>query len=183
MLLSASQSQLLVVDMQERLIPAVADAEKVVANARKLVLAARRLGIPVAASEQHPQRLGATVGAMREALGQTVAHPKLAFSCARDEAIAAHVAELRKVGRDRLVICGVEAHVCVLQTAIDFSRAGCAPAVVSDAASSREPRSHELAMRRLESARVDVVSTEMVLFEWLERAGTPAFKDLLLLIK
>jgi nicotinamidase-related amidase len=183
MLLSAATSQLLVVDMQERLMPAVADGEAVLASACKLVLAASRLSVPVSASEQHPQRLGPTVGPMREALGATLAHPKLAFSCARDEVIAARIERLCVEGRDRLVVCGVEAHVCVLQTAIDFCRPGCRPAVVSDAAASRDPRSHALAMRRLEAAGVEILNTEMVLFEWLERAGTPGFRDLLALIK
>ena len=184
MLLSAAASQLLVIDVQERLLPAMAEGERAVTNICKLALAAQRLGIPVSASEQYPSGIGPTVAPIRAALGEERrVFPKLTFSCARDEAMAGHLAQVRAQGRGQLVICGIEAHVCVLQSAFDLVEAGYAVAVVADAVASRQAASRELALLRLAPAGVSVVNTEMVLFEWVERAGTTAFKDVLALIK
>jgi nicotinamidase-related amidase len=184
MLLSAGSSQLLVVDIQERLLPAMADGERVVANVRKLITAARRLNVPVTASEQYPKGIGHTVASVAEALGEApFVFPKVTFSCARDEAIADRLARVGANGRRQIVVCGIEAHVCVLQSALDLGHAGYEVAVVADAVSSRQVGSRELAFGRLGPSGVAIVNTEMVLFEWVERAGTAAFKDVLALIK
>lgn len=184
MLLSAAQCHLLVVGVQERLMPAMTEGDKALANIRRLVLAAHRLEIPVSASEQYPKGIGPTVASVRDALGEAaLVFPKLTFSCARDDALASRLAAVRTSGRDTVVVCGVEAHVCVLQTAMDLQAAGYRVAVVADATASRDPASKERALARLASAGVAIVDTEMVLFECLERAGTPAFKAVLALIK
>jgi len=183
-LLSAPTSQLLVIDVQERLLPAMADGARAMANMRKLILAARRLGIPASASEQYPKGIGPTVAPIRDALGEERhVFPKLSFSCARDEALAEHLAEIRAQGRRQLVVCGIEAHVCVLQSALDLVGAGYEVAVVADAVTSRQAASRDLALVRMGPAGISAVNTEMVLFEWVERAGTAAFKDVLALIK
>ena len=184
MMMSAISSQLIIVDIQERLAPAMHEPAETIANGSKLAQAARQLGIPVTITQQYPKGIGPTVAAVREAAGNdAVVLDKMSFSCARDDAIAARFGTLAQGGRRQAVLCGVEAHVCVLQTALDLVERGYATAVVADAISSRTPVSKELALRRMEQAGVSVVSLEMVLFEWLERAGTPQFKALLGLVK
>jgi nicotinamidase-related amidase len=185
MILSNVQSQLLVIDVQEKLAPAMSDAGPVIANSAKLIAAARHFGAPVTLSEQYPKGIGPTVAALREAAGDGAStFDKMAFSCARDEAICGHLGLLRE-GRTRrqIVLTGIEAHVCVLQTALDLRQTGYEVFVVADAIASRETASRDLALARMQQAGVHAVTTEMVIFEWLGRAGTPDFKALLPLIK
>jgi nicotinamidase-related amidase len=170
----------LVVDVQERLAPAIADGAAVIAACRMLVLAARRLGVPVLASEQYPQGLGPTVAALRASLGEAQRLAKTAFSCAAEPAIAAAV---EASGRRTLLVCGMEAHVCVLQSALDFRRRGLAVALVADATGSRRAESRALALERARAAGCAVVDVEMAVFEWLERAGTAEFRALAPLLK
>ena len=184
MLFAAAHSQLLVVDIQERLLPAMAGPESVVKNTATLMSAARRLGVPVVISEQYPERLGPSVAEVRDAAGNAAAtFGKLSFSCARDAALKAHVEAARAGGRGQIVIAGIESHVCVMQSALDFAQAGMQVCVVGDAASSRQTTSHEAALARLAGAGVVVATTEMIVFEWLERAGSADFKALQGLIK
>lgn len=177
MLLHAKSSVLLVVDIQARLLPAMAEPELVTANTAKLVAAAKRLAIPVVVSEQYPKGLGPTVESLAGA-GTVIA--KMSFSCAADPGIAAH---LESLGRRRIVLCGIESHVCVLQTALGLKAKGYEVAVVWDAVSSRKLADKELAAGRLRAGGVDLVGTEMAIFEWLGVAGTPEFKELSALIK
>ncbi len=184
MLLSAQRSQLIVVDVQARLMPAIAEADQLLANATILLKAARTLGVPVTVTEQYPKGLGTTVESVTEALPpDAVVLPKITFSAAGDAAIAERIAVLRGEGRDQLVICGAEAHVCVLQTALAFRNAGLNVFVVADAVSSRSAHSVNAACARLLHADCHWVTTEMVLFEWMERAGTYDFRSLSALIK
>ena len=180
MLIRAARSCLLLVDVQERLAPAVPDADTVVANCARLVEAARRLEIPVLASEEYRSGLGITVSPLIEGLDEGERFEKLHFSCADDPGIAARLEEL---GRDQVVIAGLETHVCVLQSALGLKEAGFAPFVVADATASRTDANKALAINRLRRGDVGIVSVEMVLFEWLAIAGTPEFKDVLRLIK
>lgn len=184
MLLSAQRSQLVVVDVQARLMPAISGANQVLANAGILLKGAGTLGVPVTVTEQYPKGLGATVEAVTEALPpEAVVLPKITFSAAGDAAIAERIAALRGEGRDQLVVCGAEAHVCVLQTALAFRNAGFNVFVVADAVSSRSPHSVSAACARLLHAGCHWVTTEMVVFEWMERAGTDDFRALSPLIK
>jgi nicotinamidase-related amidase len=184
MLLSANRSQLVVVDVQTRLMPAIADADQILANAIILLTAADRLGVPVTVTEQYPKGLGATLESVLEAFPpETVVFPKTTFSAAGDAAIAERITALRGEGRDQLVICGAEAHVCVLQTALAFRNAGFNIFVVADAVSSRSQHSVNAACARLLHAGCHWVTTEMVVFEWMERAATEDFRALSPLIK
>jgi len=180
MLIHRHDSMLFVVDEQARLAAAMFSRDQTVANTRILLRAATRLGVPVIASEQYPKGLGPTVPEIASLLPQGSICEKLHFSCANDEGIAARVA---KLGRSQVVVAGMEAHVCVLQTALGLKARGYEPFVVADATSSRRPESCALAMDRLRTAGVTIVSTEMVAFEWLEKAGTTEFKEILALIK
>lgn len=176
----ADDSCLLVVDIQDRLLPKMAHPERVVANTAVLLQAAGRLGVPVLASEQYPRGLGPTVADVAQRLPAGAVVEKLAFSCLGEPGFAER---FRALGRSQAVVCGMEAHVCVMQTVDDLAAAGTRTFVVADAASSRDAANHELAMARMAQAGAVVVSTEMVVFEWLARAGTDAFRELSALIK
>lgn len=180
MLIERQRSCLLVIDVQERLLPAMAEGGNVVANAAVLIKAANRLGIPVLLSEQYPKGLGPTVAALSALVPEGLAVAKTEFSCA---AAPGYLDRLRATGRDQLVLAGIEAHVCVLQTALQFRSLGYAVFVVADAVSSRKPESVGLALARMREAGAVPVTTEMVLFEWLGRAGTAEFKELSALIR
>lgn len=180
MLIRRDHSALFVVDEQSHLAPAMFSRDQAVANTAILLKAAARLGVPVLASEQYPKGLGTTVPQIAALLPPGSTAEKIHFSCAADPGITARVEAL---GRRQVVVAGMEAHVCVLQTALDLKERGYDVHVVADATSSRRPESHALAMDRLRLAGIPVVNTEMVVFEWLGQAGTAEFKELLALIK
>ncbi|MDB5572027.1 MAG: hydrolase [Hyphomicrobiales bacterium] len=183
-LLSRARAHLMVVDVQERLLPAMTAPDALVAQCARLIQGAARLGAPITVSEQYPKGIGATVESLRGLLPDGAATlSKMAFSCMGDAAIAERVRALAAAGRTEVLVCGIEAHVCVLQTAIALQEAGLRAFVAADAVSSRQPLSRDLALRRMELAGVGVVSVEMALFEWLGEAGTPDFKALAPLIK
>jgi nicotinamidase-related amidase len=181
MLLEASKASLLLVDIQERLLPAMDEPERVLAKSQILLQAAQVLDLPVTISEQYPKGLGKTVAPLQYESAQVF--EKLAFSCWRDVAVKNHFINLHETGRPLVVVAGIETHVCVLQTCIDLAHAGFGVFAVADATSSRKPESALLALERMRGAGVEVVNTEMVVFELLEKAGTAAFKLLSGLIR
>ncbi len=181
MLIDASKSSLLLIDVQERLLPVMAEANSVLRYSHILLKAAAELLLPISISEQYPKGLGKTIDGLHK--DNAAVFEKTAFSCWRDEALRTHLISLHEGGRPQVVIAGIEAHVCVLQTAIDLSQAGFAVYVVADAVSSRSSASVSLAFDRLRGSGVAIVNTEMVVFEWLQKAGTPQFKTLSALIK
>jgi nicotinamidase-related amidase len=141
--------------------------------------AAKRLEIPVSVTEQYPKGLGPTVPSVQEALPpETVTLAKTTFSAARDPAIAERIAALRGSGLNQLVICGTEAHICVLQSALEFRNTGLDVFVVADAVSSRSNHSVAAACARLLHAGCHWVTTEMVAFEWMGEAATDDFRAL-----
>ena len=174
-LLDRNRAQLGVIDVQERLMPAIHEGTRVVENAIRLITAARRLSIPVWASEQYPKGLGHSVPEIAEVVADNELFTKTAFSCARDADLSAHVESLR---RRQIVLCGVESHVCVLQSALGYREQGYDVFVVIDAVSSRAPSSMDAAAARLRETGVELVTVEMVLFEWIADATDPAFRDL-----
>ncbi|MBI1205653.1 MAG: isochorismatase family protein [Azospirillum sp.] len=180
MLLDADRSLLVIIDLQERLLPAIHDRARVIANTRVLLQAAAALGVPVIATEQYPKGLGRTVAELLELLPAPPPIAKLHFACTGEPAFAAALAAS---GRDQIVLAGTEAHVCVLQTALGLRQLDRTCFVVADAVSSRTPDNAELGLKRMAANGVELVSTEMTLFEWMGRAGTPAFKAVSRLIK
>jgi nicotinamidase-related amidase len=183
MLIDASKSSLLIVDVQEKLLPAMANAEDLVKRSSILLRAAKTLEVPVTVSEQYPKGLGRTVNALHEGVGNAPVFEKLNFSCWRDISMRARLIGLHDTGRPQVVIAGIEAHVCVAQTAIDLAQSGFGVFVVADAVSSRVESSVSLALNRMAQCGIEVVNTEMAVFEWLGKAGTPEFKELSALIK
>lgn len=184
MLMEADRSILLIVDLQERLMPAIHAGAAVAERAGILIRAAEFLDIPVEVTEQYPRGLGPTVAAIRDILpAAAVIHEKITFSAQRDPAFAAHFALLRDSGRDQVVVVGAEAHVCVLQSALDLQAHRHQIFYVADAVGSRVPQSRDLAIDRARQAGCVVVNTEMVVFEWMERAGDDTFRALSRLIR
>jgi nicotinamidase-related amidase len=184
MLMNAASSQLLIVDMQDRLLEAVPDKTQVLERCIRLVRAASILGLPVTVSEQYPKGLGPTVEPLRQALGNTCQRiEKIEFSCFGNAALRARLQALRRKGRPQVILGGIEAHICVTQTAIDLVENGFSTFVAADATGSRVNESAVLALDRLNRDGARIVDSEMVLFEWLGKAGTPEFKEIQALVK
>ena len=179
-LIRRADSLLLVVDIQEKLAPAIHDNARITANSVRLLAGARQLGVPAFVSEQYVQGLGPSVAEIRDAAVDARFFGKTAFSCAAEPGV---VELLRSVQRRQVILTGTETHVCVLQTALGLREAGFDVYLVADAASSRTPENRQAAIDRLRAAGVGIVTTEMVLFEWLHRAATEEFRTLLPLIK
>lgn len=173
MLLKADESTLLVVDVQDKLIGAIDEAPRAVAAMKWLIDAAQLVGVPVAFSEQYPQALGGTVASLRAAAADAPVVAKTAFSCVAAQCLAGLPIEARK----QVVVCGIEAHVCVMQTALDLHAAGKEVFVVADAIGSRAAGDKVQALARMAAAGITVVTREMALFEWLRDSKAPGFKD------
>jgi nicotinamidase-related amidase len=173
MLLARDASVLLIVDLQERLLPHIHDADRVLEHAAWLLAVARRLRVPVVASEQYPSGLGATTPALRALLQPAEIVEKVHFSCVAEGCLQRHQAW----DRQQFVVAGTEAHVCVLQTAIGLIAAGKSVFVVAEAVGSRRSTDRELALARMRACGAHIVSREMVAFEWLGRAATEEFRD------
>lgn len=179
--LDRADALLLVVDLQERLASAMEPAAlaRVLKNAEILLRAALRLGMPVVASEQYPKGLGPTVARLRELLPAAPLE-KVEFSVGNNKALARTVLQ---TGRRQVIVVGMEAHVCVFQTARDLVRGGFAVFVPEDAVLSRTERNHATGLRLCERAGATLSCTESVLFDLLGEAGTPEFKELSPLIR
>lgn len=177
MLLTASGSALLLVDLQQRLMPAIHDGEAVVANAVRLAEGAALLDVPVCATEQNPAGLGPTVDALA-AYPQMVL-PKMAFGAVAEPGFAT----LLPPGTEEIVVAGCEAHVCVLQTVLGLLAARHRVLLVADAIGSRAPSNKTAAVDRMQRHGAEVVTTEMVLFEWLRDAHHPNFRAVQKLIR
>jgi nicotinamidase-related amidase len=177
-LMNREDSALLVVDAQEKLLSIIPGRERIIWNIRRLLDAAAIMEVPAAATEQYPERLSNTVPELRARLGP--APDKLSFSAC----VCGEIFERwRNDGRYRVAICGIETHVCVLQTALDLAAAGFEVYVVVDAVGTRVAIDHDTALRRMEAAGVILTTTEMVMFEWCRTAEAPEFKRISALAK
>lgn len=183
MTLIRERTTLVVLDVQERLFPAM-DAdhrEEVMRNIKVLVAVARRLKIPTLVTEQYPKGLGHTLEELKDALGPGVEpFEKVTFSCCGVEPLRARLAA---AGARHLVLTGIEAHVCVLMSALDLLAAGYSVHVVADAVTSRRQGNWRLAMDQLRQAGAVVTATETVLFQLLGQADTDDFRELARLIR
>jgi nicotinamidase-related amidase len=171
MLLTAEDAALLLIDLQERLMPVIHDHEAVVARTVRLAEAATLLGVPVRATEQNPAGLGPTVPPLAGYPQAVVS--KTTFSAAGDAGLSA----LLPAGSAQVVVAGCEAHVCVLQTVLDLLAAGRQVVWVADATGSRDPADRAVAIDRARQHGAEIVTSEMVLFEWLRDARHPRFRE------
>ena len=176
-LLNRKDSLLVIIDMQERLFPFIRENERVVENVIKLIKFSRIIGLPVVLTEQ--QKLGNTLLEIREELMDIQTIIKLEFNCFGSNEFAER---LRRMNRNSLIIAGIEAHICVAQTAL-HALSDYTVHVVSDAIGSRSPHNREVALSRMQQQGVTITSTEMVIYELLGKAGTDSFKETLELIK
>jgi nicotinamidase-related amidase len=179
----AARSQLLIVDMQERLAGAmeVSARDATLRAAGILAEAAGHMAIPVTVSEQYPKGLGPTVDSLRRQLpADARVLDKTAFSCCGEAGILDAVKAQR---RPQVIVCGMETHVCVLQTAMELLEADFSPFVVEDAVCSRDPANKANALHRLRQAGAVVTNCESVIFEWLRDSRHAQFKALSALIK
>lgn len=174
MLIERERSSLLVIDIQERLLPHIHEGQAVLANAVWLVKLAQRLGVPAMFSEQYPKGIGHTVAVLRGLTFPEAVAEKLHFSCVAAKCLDG----LTGSERPQVVVAGTESHVCVLQTVLDLRAQGKEVFVVADAVGSRKPSDKELALARMRSHGIHVVSREMVAFEWLRQAGTDEFREI-----
>lgn len=179
-LLRRSASALLVVDIQERIVKAMYEPRKVIDTTLKLIAGFSALGVPVYVTEQYPKGLGETESRIRGALGGITAKQKMTFSCVGAETL---FEELREASRTQIVVCGIEAHVCVQQTVLDLLANGFQVNLVADGVTSRNPADCATALRRMEKHGAEITTAESVLFELLEKSGTAEFKEISRIVK
>lgn len=173
-LMNPDDTGLLVVDMQDRLLAVQRDAERVGWNVRRLLDAAKLLGLPSAATEQYPEKLGPTISELANRLSVSPVG-KLSFSCRTCDDI---FSAWRAAGIHRILVCGIETHVCLQQTVLDLMAAGFQVNVAVDAVTTRLAIDHDIALRRMESSGALLTTTEAVIFEWCNEAGTEVFKGI-----
>ena len=174
MLIRADHSLLLLIDLQERLAPAIRDIDAVLRHNLWLVAVAQRLAVPVAATVQYPAGLGPMVPALTARIPAEDVVEKIHFSAVADGCLEA----LSGFSRRQVVLTGTEAHVCVLQTALDLLAIGKEAFVVAEAVGSRRSEDREQALERLRQEGCRIVSREMVAFEWLHKAGSDIFREI-----
>lgn len=175
--LAAPSSILLLVDLQQRLMPSIAGADEVVTNAKRLAEAAGLVGVPVLATEQNPEGLGGNVPQIAELASRTLA--KNFFDATRETSFD----DFLPPDRSTIVVAGCEAHVCVMQTVLGLLDKGRSVRLVRDAVGSRSTANRDAALERAKAHGAELVTTEMVVFEWLETSDHPRFRDALKLVK
>ncbi|MCX7924223.1 MAG: hydrolase [Fimbriimonadales bacterium] len=179
-LLHREQSVLVVIDMQDRLLSSIKVSSRIAENIVLLLRTAAALDIPVIATTQNAQKLGGVSESIASELANTPPIDKLCFSCAGSEEF---IRELQSLGRTQVVLTGIEAHICVLQTALDLMKGGYTVHVPYDVVASRQKREWKYALLRMAHSGVIVTTTESVIYEWLYEAGTDQFRAMLPLLK
>jgi nicotinamidase-related amidase len=172
---------LLVIDMQEKLFPAMSGKETLETNTVKLIKGAQEFGIPVIVTEQNPVGLGPTIPSIASLLPDMEPLRKFSFSCPREKGFADVLAGLRKQNRFQILLAGIEAHICIYQTAMDLR--GHDIQVVADCISSRTPENRDTAIRRMETEGLRMTTTEMILFELLGTSTSEQFKNISAIVK
>jgi nicotinamidase-related amidase len=181
-MLEADQCALVVVDIQEKLLPPIFEKERLVGNSQLLIRLARILKIPTVATTQYAKGLGSTVPEVASLLPEAEAIDKLEFSCFGSDAFCSQIKRLPGK-RTTVLLCGMESHICVSQTALAALRQGYLVHVASDAVSSRTEWNWKIGLERMRAAGAILSSTEMMIYELLRRSGSEAFKELLPYLK
>ncbi|MGE5297490.1 MAG: hydrolase [Solirubrobacterales bacterium] len=179
-MLEIQNTCLVVIDVQGKLAQLMADKESLFKNIRILVQAAQILDIPILWCQQVPESLGPTIPEIAELLAGEEPINKACFSCCGEERFTA---ELNGLGKEQVLLCGIETHVCVYQTAMDLMEGGLDITIVADAVSSRTEQNRETALDRLSAEGANISSTEMVLFELIKTSQHPQFKQIARLVK
>jgi|LSQX01.1.fsa_nt_gb nicotinamidase-related amidase len=177
--LQSHEAVMLIIDIQQRLVPAMARRESVIKNTEILVETAKKLGIPIVVTEQYPKGLGKTVEKIGEKLDTGFVYEKITFSACTQEVMSA----LERLGRKKVIVTGMETHVCVFQSVRGLLESGYMVFVVEDAVCSRRPRNHKLGLSLMHDMGAVITSTETIFFDLLKQAGTPLFRELSKLIK
>ncbi len=183
MKLKRETAVLVVVDMQQKLMPVIGDSETVIRNVERLIRGCHVLGVPILTTEQYVRGLGSTVPVLRTALDETDSIQPIEKVCFSSAGCEEFATALASSGRSQVILCGVEAHVCVYQTAIDLLDLGHEVFLVADATGSRTIENRETARRRLMYEGAKLTSTEMALFEMTVNAGTDEFRAISKLVK
>jgi nicotinamidase-related amidase len=173
---------LLVVDIQENLMKVIPAGDEVARNAALLIKAAKALEIPVIATTQYVARIGEFVPEVKAELTGITPLDKLEFGCFNNQAIRAHLQSLDK-SINTLIVCGVETHICIYQTVLGALKAGYRVWVPADAVASRTAKNYETGLARLRELGAVVANSELIIYDLLQKAGTPVFKQLLPVLK
>lgn len=179
-MLDIQNACLVVVDVQGKLAQLMVDKESLFRNIRILIQSAKILDIPILWCQQVPESLGPTVPEIAELLSGEEAIDKASFSCCGEERFTA---ELNALGREQVMLCGIEAHICIYQTAMDLMEGGVDVTIIADAVSSRTEQNRQIALGRLSAEGANISSVEMVLFELLKTSRHPRFRDIAKLVK
>lgn len=183
-LIQHQMSQLLLIDIQDKVLGLIQNRAEINMKAGLLIQSAKLLRVPVIVAEHSPKEHGHTASTVKAYLGADAAvFEKLHFSALRNERLRDLLETHRDHGRGQIVVAGLEAHIGVVQTTLDLINEGFEVYVVADAVASRLPASRDMALRRLERSGAFLVDTEMAVFEWLEKSGTPEYKSLSALLK
>lgn len=180
--LQAEQCALVVVDIQEKLLPPIFNKESLVKNSQLLIRLAKILSLPILATTQYSKGLGGTVPEIASLLTGVVTYDKLEFGCFGNDTFRSKVKSLPG-NRNTLLLCGMESHICVMQTALGALNAGYLVHVASDAVGSRAEWNWKMGLDRMKAAGAVISSTEMMMYELLRCSGTPQFKELLRYLK
>lgn len=170
-----------IVDVQERLLPVIDRHDELVASLEKLTAGARTLSLPIVVTEQYVKGLGSTISSLRDALGDS--YQPIEKACFSSYGCDAFRSTLEQSGRKQILLSGIEAHVCVYQTAIDLLTNGYEVYLLADAVSSRTPENREIAIRRLVQEGAKLTSVEMALFEMTVISGTEEFRGISKIVK
>lgn len=173
----------IVIDYQEKLVPAINKKEELIENSVKLLRGLSMLEIPMVLTEQYPKGLGDTLPEIKEAAKGSPIVAKTTFSALENDDVLGYLEQLEEIGRNQVLICGIEGHICVLQTALQLLKRDFQPIFVTDCISSRHASDYMTAMMRAEREGVQFATTEMVLFELIGGKDHPKFKAISALVK
>lgn len=175
-----NETSAVVIDIQEKLLPHIHEGEKILQNCLKLIEGLQILSVPILITQQYTKGLGSTVPSIIEKFSEFSYIEKLSFSCFEESSFAE---QIKNLGKSNIILCGIESHVCVLQTCLDLLSAGFRPVIIEDCVSSRKPYDKHIALERMRQEGASVSTLESVLFEMTRSAGSEIFKKISRLVK
>jgi len=178
-LLKKNKTAFIIIDVQERLMPVIFNNSEMFENVNRLIEGSKILNVPLIVTEQYPKGLGHTCAEVKLPEGQAIIE-KVCFSCLLSDPVNE---KLKSLGAEQIVIAGAESHICVLKTALDALSKGYEVHVVADAVGSRKEYSKQIALERMRQAGAFIATTEMILFQLMDEAGTDEFKQISKLIR